>query len=78
MLEIGKSYKYIHIDGCVRIIRKEVGPYGGYFVGNAYHYLPDGRRAPIGELRLDYKPHRLTDLLVELPQPTEEDLLSLL
>ena len=78
MLEVGKSYRYIHRGEWVKIIRREVGQYGEYFVSNSYHYLPDGRRAPLGELRLDYNPHRLTDLLVELPQPTEEDLLSLL
>ena len=78
MLEVGKSYRYIHRDGWVRITRQEVDDWGVYFVSDAYHYLPDGRRAPLGQLRLDYKPHRLTDLLVELPQPTEEDLLSLL
>ena len=79
MLEVGKSYKYIHRDGWVKIIRREVDKWGVYFVSDDYqHYLPDGRRAPLGELRLDYEPHRLTDLLVELPQPTEEDLLSLL
>jgi hypothetical protein len=78
MLEVGKSYRYIHRDGWARITRQEVGQYGVYFVSDVDHYLPDGRRAPLGELRLDYEPHRLTDLLVELPQPTEEDLLSLL
>ena len=78
MLEVGKSYKYIHKAGWVRITRKEVDVLGVYFVRGTYHYLPDGRRAPLGDLRLDYEPHRLTDLLVELPQPTEEDLLSLL
>ena len=78
MLEVGRVYRYLHTDGQVKIKRKEVGGWGVYFASDAYHYLPDGRRAPLGELRLDYEPHRLTDLLVELPQPTEEDLLSLL
>ena len=78
MLEVGKSYRYIHKDGWARITRQEVDDWGVYFVSDDYHYLPDGRRAPLGQLSLDYKLHRLTDLLVELPQPTEEDLLSLL